>query len=98
MANNNEGDLFIAGGVESMSRAPLVMAKAESPFSSVPKFEDSAIGWRFANKALLDKIGNDSLVQTAENIATDLDISKQAADQSLTAHNLTINKPWNVVL
>lgn len=81
MANNNEGDFFIAGGVESMSRAPLVMAKAESPFASVPKFEDSAIGWRFANKALLDKIGNDSLVQTAENIATDCAISKQAADQ-----------------
>ncbi|MGO2508326.1 MAG: acetyl-CoA C-acyltransferase [Vibrio hibernica] len=81
MAKNNEGDFFIAGGVESMSRAPLVMSKSESPFSSVPKIEDSAIGWRFANKNLLDKIGQDSLVETAENIARDLDISKENADE-----------------
>lgn len=75
--------LMIAGGVESMSRAPFVMAKAESAFSRVAKIEDTTIGWRFVNPLLKAKYGIDSMPETAENVATDFGISR--ADQDAFA-------------
>jgi len=75
--------LMIAGGVESMSRAPFVMAKAESAFSRVAKIEDTTIGWRFVNPLMKAKYGIDSMPETAENVATDFGISR--ADQDAFA-------------
>lgn len=75
-----EGDLAIAGGVESMSRAPFVMPKATSAFSRSNTVEDTTIGWRFVNP-LMDKIyGTDSMPETAENVAEDFGISRQDQD------------------
>jgi len=78
-----EGDLAIAGGVESMSRAPFVMPKATSAFSRVNAVEDTTIGWRFVNPAMLWEYGTDSMPETAENVAADFDISR--ADQDAFA-------------
>jgi len=78
-----EGDLAIAGGVESMSRAPFVMPKATSAFSRVNAVEDTTIGWRFVNPAMLREYGTDSMPETAENVAADFDISR--ADQDAFA-------------
>ena len=75
-----EGDMFIAGGVESMSRAPLVMSKATSAFDRGQQIEDSTIGWRFPNKALLQHIGNDTMPQTAENVAERIGITREESD------------------
>jgi acetyl-CoA C-acetyltransferase len=77
----NDGEIFIAGGSEVMSRAPWVMAKAESPFSRNQKVEDSTLGARFPNPRLEAKYGNDTMPQTADNIATDLGISRDACDE-----------------
>jgi acetyl-CoA acetyltransferase len=63
-----EGMLYIAGGVESMTRAPFVMAKAEGPFSRKPEIHDSTIGWRFTNKALAQMYPPFSMGETAENV------------------------------
>jgi 3-oxoadipyl-CoA thiolase len=71
--------LLIAGGVESMSRAPFVMAKAESAFSRAAKIEDTTIGWRFVNTLTKAKYGVDSMPETAENVAAEFGISR--ADQ-----------------
>lgn len=76
----DEGDMFIAGGIESMSRAPLVMSKATSPFDRGQQLEDSTIGWRFPNRDLLQRIGNDTMPQTAENIAERLGITRADSD------------------
>ena len=78
-----EVDLMIAGGVESMTRAPFVMAKADSPFSRVAKIEDTTIGWRFVNPLMKSKYGIDSMPETAENVATDFNVSR--ADQDAFA-------------
>ncbi|MFC5475836.1 3-oxoadipyl-CoA thiolase [Paraherbaspirillum soli] len=78
-----EADLIIAGGVESMSRAPFVMGKAESAFSRAAKIEDSTIGWRFVNALMKDRYGIDSMPETAENVAQDFNISR--ADQDAFA-------------
>ncbi|TNC93657.1 MAG: paaJ [Stygiobacter sp.] len=75
--------LMIAGGVESMSRAPFVMGKAESAFSRSAKIEDTTIGWRFVNPAMKQLYGVDSMPETAENVATDFGISR--ADQDAFA-------------
>jgi acetyl-CoA C-acetyltransferase len=75
-----EGDMFVAGGVESMSRAPLVMSKATGPFDRGQQLEDSTIGWRFPNKSLLQHIGNDTMPQTAENVAERIGITRAQAD------------------
>ena len=64
-----EAQLVIAGGVESMSRSPLVMAKAEAAFSREQKLEDSTLGWRFINPAMQARYGVDSMTQTADNLA-----------------------------
>ncbi|MEO0829580.1 MAG: 3-oxoadipyl-CoA thiolase [Pseudomonadota bacterium] len=78
-----EGDLAIAGGSESMSRAPFVMPKATAPFSRQTSVEDTTIGWRFVNKTIEKMYGIDSMPETAENVAEDFQISR--ADQDAFA-------------
>jgi 3-oxoadipyl-CoA thiolase len=75
-----EASLMIAGGVESMSRAPFVMAKADSAFSRSAKIEDTTIGWRFVNPLMKEKYGTDSMPETAENIAEEWRISRTDQD------------------
>ena len=75
-----EGELFIAGGVESMSRAPFVMPKADSAFSRNAEIYDTTIGWRFINKAMHKQYGTDSMPETAENVAEDFNISREDQD------------------
>jgi len=79
----NEAELIIAGGVESMSRAPLVMPKAETAFSRNAEIYDTTIGWRFVNARLKAEYGVDSMPETAENVAAEFDISR--ADQDAFA-------------
>jgi len=76
-----EADLIIAGGVESMSRAPFVMPKAESAFSRANAVYDTTIGWRFVNKLMKQQFGVDSMPETAENVATDFNISREDQDK-----------------
>ncbi|WP_316155249.1 3-oxoadipyl-CoA thiolase [Cupriavidus sp. BIC8F] len=78
-----EANLMIAGGVESMSRAPFVMGKATSAFSRDAQIFDTTIGWRFINPAMRAAYGVDSMPETAENVATDYKISRE--DQDLMA-------------
>jgi len=78
-----EGRLMIAGGVESMSRAPFVMPKAESAFSRANSVEDTTIGWRFVNPLMKAQYGIDSMPETAENVAEDYRVSR--ADQDAFA-------------
>jgi len=78
-----ECQLVIAGGVESMTRAPFVMAKAESAFSRTAKIEDTTIGWRFVNPLMKAKYGIDSMPETAENVADQFKINR--ADQDAFA-------------
>lgn len=75
-----EGDLFVAGGVESMSRAPLVLSKAQSAFDRSQQIADSTLGARFTNPAFAAAFGNDTMPQTADNIASDLGISRADSD------------------
>ena len=75
-----EAGLLIAGGVESMSRAPFVMPKAESAFSRANAVYDTTIGWRFVNKLMKEKYGVDSMPETAENVAVDYKIEREAQD------------------
>jgi 3-oxoadipyl-CoA thiolase len=75
-----EASLMIAGGVESMSRAPFVMPKAESAFSRANAVYDTTIGWRFVNKLMKAQYGVDAMPETAENVATDFKISRQDQD------------------
>jgi acetyl-CoA acyltransferase len=79
----NEAELIIAGGVESMSRAPMVIGKATEPFSRSVKMYDTTMGWRFVNKDLENRYGCESMIETAENIASDYRISRE--DQDLFA-------------
>lgn len=78
-----EADLIVAGGVESMSRAPFVIGKADAPFSKDQRLEDSTIGWRFVNPKMAARHGVDSNAQTAENLAREHGISR--ADQDAYA-------------
>ena len=75
-----ETDVMIAGGVESMSRAPFVMGKSETAFSRNAKIYDTSIGWRFVNKKLDKMYGTEGMIQTAQNIATDFNISREDQD------------------
>ena len=75
-----ETDLMIAGGVESMSRAPFVMAKAEDAFSRKTVIEDTTIGWRFVNVLMKEQYGVASMPETAENVAEDFNISREDQD------------------
>jgi 3-oxoadipyl-CoA thiolase len=80
---SGQADLIFAGGVESMSRAPFVMGKADSAFSRAVKIEDTTIGWRFVNPAMRAAYGVDSMPETGENVAADYNISR--ADQDAFA-------------
>ena len=75
-----EGELIVSGGTESMSRAPFVMAKAEKAFSRDMTIFDSTIGARFPNPAILSQFGADTMPETAQNVADDLGISREASD------------------
>ena len=83
-----EAMLMIAGGVESMSRAPFVMPKAESAFSRANTVYDTTIGWRFVNKRMQELYGVDSMPETAENVATDHKIGRDAQDRMALASQL----------
>jgi acetyl-CoA C-acetyltransferase len=83
-----EAGLMIAGGVESMSRAPFVMPKAESAFSRANAVYDTTIGWRFVNKLMKEKYGVDSMPETAENVAADFRIEREAQDRMALASQL----------
>ncbi len=78
-----QADLMLAGGVESMTRAPLVMGKAETAFSRAARIEDTTIGWRFVNPLMVKAYGVDSMPETAENVAADYQVSR--ADQDAFA-------------
>jgi 3-oxoadipyl-CoA thiolase len=83
-----EATLMIAGGVESMSRAPFVIGKSDSAFSRTPQMYDTTIGWRFINKLMKEKYGVDSMPETAENVATDYKIQRLAQDKMALASQM----------
>jgi len=85
---SGEARLMIAGGVESMSRAPFVMPKAESAFSRANAVYDTTIGWRFINKLMKAQYGVDSMPETAENVATDFGIEREAQDRMALASQM----------
>jgi 3-oxoadipyl-CoA thiolase len=85
---SGEATLMIAGGVESMSRAPFVMPKAESAFARANAVYDTTIGWRFVNKRMKELYGVDSMPETAENVATDHKIEREAQDRMALASQL----------
>ena len=80
-----EAQLMIAGGVESMSRAPFVMPKADTAFSRNNAVYDTTIGWRFVNRLMKEMYGVDSMPETAENVATDFGIEREAQDRMALA-------------
>ncbi len=80
---SGEANLIIAGGVESMTRAPFVMGKADSAFSRAAKIEDTTLGWRFVNPLMKGKYGIDTMPETAENVAREFNVSR--ADQDAFA-------------
>jgi acetyl-CoA C-acetyltransferase len=83
-----EASLVIAGGVESMSRAPFVMPKAESAFGRANAVYDTTIGWRFVNKRMKELYGVDSMPETAENVAAEYHIEREAQDRMALASQL----------
>ncbi len=78
---SGETGLMIAGGVESMTRAPFVMGKADSAFSRQAAIQDTTIGWRFVNALMKQKYGVDAMPETAENVAVDYQVSREDQDQ-----------------
>lgn len=85
---SGEATLMIAGGVESMSRAPFVMPKAETAFGRANAVYDTTIGWRFINKLMKEKYGVDAMPETAENVAMDFNISREDQDKMALASQL----------
>jgi 3-oxoadipyl-CoA thiolase len=85
-----EADLILAGGVESMSRAPFVIGKADAPFSRTAEIFDTTIGWRFVNPAMKSRYGIDSMAETAENVAEEFHIAR--ADQD--AFSMRTQQRW----
>ena len=83
-----EATMMIAGGVESMSRAPFVMGKAESAFSRAAQMYDTTIGWRFVNRLMKEKYGVDAMPETAENVAIQFNISREDQDKMALASQL----------
>jgi acetyl-CoA C-acetyltransferase len=75
-----DADLMIAGGVESMSRAPFVQPKAQTPYARTAEIHDTTIGWRFVNPAMQEHYGTDAMPQTAQNVAYEYDISREDQD------------------
>ena len=82
---SGDTDLLIAGGVESIGRVPIVMPKAESAFSRNNRVEDTTIGWCFVNKLMKERYGVDSMPETAESVATDFNIEREAQDRMALA-------------
>ncbi|HJW11889.1 MAG TPA: 3-oxoadipyl-CoA thiolase [Albitalea sp.] len=82
---SGEAQLMIAGGVESMSRAPFVMPKAESAYSRSTALYDTTIGWRIVNKLMKERYGVDSMPETAENVASEFHIEREAQDRMALA-------------
>jgi acetyl-CoA C-acetyltransferase len=85
---SGEAGLMIAGGVESMSRAPFVMPKADTAFSRSNAVYDTTIGWRFINKLMKERYGVDSMPETAENVAVDFKIEREAQDRMALASQM----------
>ncbi len=83
-----EADLMLAGGVESMSRAPFVMPKADSAFSRNAAVYDTTIGWRFVNRLMKEQYGIDSMPETAENLAAEYGIERAAQDRMALASQM----------
>jgi acetyl-CoA acyltransferase len=77
---SGEAELVVAGGVESMSRAPFVMSKADAAFSRAAKLEDTTLGWRFINPLMKERYGVDSMAETGENVAEECHISREDQD------------------
>jgi len=75
-----DANLMIAGGVESMSRAPFVQPKAQTPYARTAEIHDTTIGWRFVNPSMQQQYGTDSMPQTAQNVASDYNISREEQD------------------
>ena len=84
----HEATMLIAGGVESMSRAPFVMPKAEAAFSRINTIHDTTIGWRFINRLMKEKYGVDSMPETAENVAIEFKIEREAQDRLALASQM----------
>src|SRR4029453_19071988 len=80
LIRTGEADLVIAGGGESMGRAPFVMPKAETAFARGPEIYDTTLGWRLVNPLMKAGWGTDSMGETAENVAADFGISREAQD------------------
>src|SRR6202008_3555349 len=78
---SGEAQLVIAGGVESMTRAPFVMGKADSAFSRPARIEDTTIGWRFVNPLMKAQHGIDSMPETAENVAQEYSVARADQDK-----------------
>ena len=76
-----DGDLYLAGGSESMSRAPFVMGKAETPFSRKAEIFDTTLGWRFVNPRMKELFGSDAMPETGENVAEQFKVSREDQDQ-----------------
>src|SRR5690606_11449246 len=76
-----EAELMVAGGVESMSRAPFVMPKAETAFSRTAEIYDTTIGWRFVNPLMKRQYGVDSMPETAENVAEEFSVGREDQDR-----------------
>ena len=80
-----EGELFVSGGVESMSRAPIILSKAQSAYDRGQQIADSTLGARFTNPAFASAYGNDAMTQTADNIASDIGITREQSDSFAAA-------------
>ncbi|MDJ1657043.1 acetyl-CoA C-acyltransferase, partial [Raoultella sp. Ech2A] len=94
-----DADLMIAGGVESMSRAPFVMGKASAPYQRQAELFDTTIGWRFVNPLMQQQFGTDSMPETAENVAKLLNISRTDQDAfALRSQQLTAKAQRNGIL
>ncbi len=92
---SGEAQLIIAGGVESMSRAPFVMPKPTSAFSRKAEIYDTTMGWRFVNRAMKSQYGIDSMPETAENVAEEYNISRQDQDAFALASQLKAERAQN---
>jgi acetyl-CoA acyltransferase len=84
-AHAGEGDLFVAGGVESMTRAPFVLSKASKPWARDMELFDTSLGWRFVNPLMKERYGTDSMGQTAENVAEKYGVSREDQDRFAVA-------------
>lgn len=90
----NEGNLFLAGGVESMSRAPFVISKSTTPFDRQVRLADATIGSRFSNPTIVARYGDFTMPQTADNLAAELQISREASDQFAAASQAKFHRAF----